>query len=133
MGNVIYVATDGNDSSATGSQNNPYATVNAAINAANNGDAIYINPGQYDVTNAGSSHGIDSGLNNFGKNVDFIGVSGQTILNIDGRNTDRDVHFYSGKGFSKIYNMVFIRNSNNRGTNYNNSFFGYGFVQGGNL
>lgn len=129
---VIYVSTTGSDALGDGSEGNPYATVYKAIDmASSSGDAIYIKPGTYDVTNSGTSYGIDSGLNNKGKNIDFMGVSNQTILYIHGENTsDRDIHFYSGKGFSKIYNMIFIRDSNNRSTNYNDSFFGYGAVQG---
>lgn len=128
---VIYVSTTGSDSLGNGSEGNPYATVNKAVEAAaSSGDAIYIKPGEYDVTNS-YSFGQNSGLNNFGKNVDFIGVPKETVLYIHGEiATDRDMHFYSGTGFSKIYNMFFIRNSNNRSTNYMNSFFGFGFVQG---
>ena len=129
---VIYVSTAGSDALGNGTESNPYATVYKAVDMASaSGDAIYIKPGTYDVTNAGTSYGIDSGLNNKNKNVDFMGVSNETILYIHGENcSDRDIHFYSGKGFSKIYNMIFVRDSNNRGANYSDSFFGYGAVKG---
>lgn len=42
-----YVATTGNDTTGTGSQGNPYATVNKAISVASAGDTIYLLAGTY--------------------------------------------------------------------------------------
>lgn len=128
---VHYVSSTGSDTN-TGSKSNPFATVQQAILAAGlTGEAIYVDEGTYDITNTGATTFGNSGLNNNGKSVDFIGVNGKTILSIDGTATsERDLHFYSGKGFSRIYGMTFLRDSNNRYQNYQNAIFGYGEVKG---
>ena len=43
----IYVATSGNDTTGTGSQANPYATIQKAINVAATGKTIVVAPGTY--------------------------------------------------------------------------------------
>lgn len=48
----LYVATNGNDSTAVrGDMNKPYQTLTAAKNAANSGDIIYVMPGTYTYDN----------------------------------------------------------------------------------
>jgi hypothetical protein len=46
-GNVRYVATNGNDTSGTGSSSAPYATLSRAITAAVSGDSIVVRGGTY--------------------------------------------------------------------------------------
>ena len=130
--NVYYVSTTGDDTLNTGTAANPFATVDRAISAAaSTGDAIFIGGGEFDITNTGANNFGDSGLNNDGKDVDFIGTPNETVFKIDGTaTTSRDLHFYSGKGFSRVYGITFVRDSNNRATNYMNAFFGFGTVQG---
>ena len=121
--NVIHVSIGGS-ASGDGSAANPFSTIEQAVAAANqDGDAIKISDGQFTLSG--------NGLTNNGKNVDFYGSSGQTELFIDGTaTTARDVFFYSGTGYSKIHGISFLRDSNNRSTNYMNAFFGYGNVKG---
>lgn len=130
--NVLFVSDSGRDGAA-GTQSDPFKTVQEAILAANqSGDAISISGGEYDITQTGITSAYNnSGLNNAGKDIDFIGVAGETFLKIDGKTAGtRDLQFYSGKGFSKIYGMTFIRDSNFRTTNYMNAFFGTNNTQG---
>lgn len=49
---TIYVSKTGNDATGSGSQENPYATIQAAIDAANpsDGDTINVAAGTYDLT-----------------------------------------------------------------------------------
>ena len=44
---VIYVSTTGSDDNGDGSENNPYATIQTAVNNASNSDTIFINSGLY--------------------------------------------------------------------------------------
>ncbi|MFK7958111.1 MAG: hypothetical protein AB8B96_18590 [Lysobacterales bacterium] len=46
-GNVLYVATDGNDNSGTGDIGNPLASIQQAVNSASDGDLILVRPGEY--------------------------------------------------------------------------------------
>lgn len=121
--NVIYVSADGSDS-GDGSAENPFATIEKAVDVAGvDGDAIKISGGRFTLSG--------NGLTNDGKNVDFYGSNGETELFIDGSaTTARDVFFYSGQGYSEIHGISFLRDSNNRSTNYMNAFFGYGNVKG---
>jgi hypothetical protein len=47
FGGAIHVAVNGNDSTADGTAEHPYATLASAINAAADGDAIVVGPGDY--------------------------------------------------------------------------------------
>jgi hypothetical protein len=129
--NVFYVSESGSDDN-DGSENSPFETVAQAIIAAgDSGDAIYISAGQYDITYTGFDaeynsgvYNRNTGLNNAGKDVDFIGEAGETILYINGADIEtRDVYFYSGTGYSNIYGMTFIRDSDGRAYKYSNAFF----------
>ena len=124
--NVFYVSESGSDDS-DGSEASPFATVAQAIIAAgDSGDAIYISAGQYDITYTGFDAEYKSGVynrntgpDNACKDVDFIGEAGETILYIDGADIEtRDVYFYSGTGYSNIYGMTFIRDSDGRTSKY---------------
>lgn len=46
-GKAIYVSNDGNDTTATGAKDKPYATIKKAIGVAKSGDVIYLNRGDY--------------------------------------------------------------------------------------
>ena len=47
FGGAIHVAVNGNDSTADGTAEHPYATLASAINAASDGEAIVVGPGDY--------------------------------------------------------------------------------------
>jgi hypothetical protein len=129
---VLYVSTSGNDASGTGAISSPFKTVQKAVQTASNGYAVFVQEGSYDVTNGDLEYEGDmSGLNNLGKNIDFVGVPGKTILQIKGETVNnRDVHAYSGLGFSNIYNMIFEYNAGDRSSSYANALFGYNRVYG---
>ncbi|MDA8743580.1 hypothetical protein N9N28_03000 [Rubripirellula amarantea] len=126
--NVHYV-----DATAGGSNANTHSSVFAAVTAAASGDAVFVREGRFDVTSYGSSgvFGTGTGLNNLGKNVDFIGVPGRSILTIDGAAVStRDVYMYSGEGLSHVYGLTIERDSAGRTSNFSNAIFANGAVQG---
>jgi hypothetical protein len=47
QGNIIYVATSGDDSKSGTHQNDPFATIKHALSEASAGDTVYIYPGEY--------------------------------------------------------------------------------------
>ena len=50
MGKIIYVSTDGNDTSGNGTKQNSYASVEKAIEVAESGTSIYIKEGIYTLS-----------------------------------------------------------------------------------
>jgi hypothetical protein len=127
-GTVHYVSVSGDDANA-GTQSNPFATITQAVNAAQSGDAISIAGGDYSLAHHGDGrYDLKTGLDNLGKNIDFFGNAGKTVINIhnaEGSVGPRDLHFYSGSGFSRVYDLTFVRDSANRSTNYSNAIFGW--------
>jgi len=47
QGNIIYVATTGNDTNAGVHENNPVLTISHALSIASSGDTVYVYPGTY--------------------------------------------------------------------------------------
>ena len=126
--NIYHVSTSGSDSN-TGTAQDPFATIKQAITIAQSGDAISIGAGQFDATLTRQSYNYgyyyQTGLNNQNKDIDFIGTAGQTTLYIDGAAApSRDIHFFSGRGISRIYGLSFIRATTGRGQTYRNAIFG---------
>ena len=69
---IIYVSTDGDDSIADGSKNNPYKTIKQGINNCHNESTIYLSEGTYDDFNLS----VD-------KSLTIVGVNDKTI--VDGK------------------------------------------------
>lgn len=60
--NVIWVSPDGNDATATGSREEPYQTIEAALLAFSSGDQIRLEPGTYTPATTVSFVGVDGSL-----------------------------------------------------------------------
>lgn len=73
---VIYVSTEGNDSIADGSKNNPYNTIKKGIENSDEGSTVYLSEGTFDEFNLT----VD-------KDLTIVGVKDKTV--IDGKNISR--------------------------------------------
>ena len=80
---MIYVSTDGNDSIADGSKNNPYKTINKGINNSDEGSTIYLSEGTFDEFNLT----VD-------KDLTIVGVKDKTV--VDGKKISRIFQMGSG-------------------------------------
>ena len=82
----IYVATDGNDETGDGTSNNPYASLAKAIDAATDGQKIYICAGTYNLTPMGTGT-TSVGISDKDKNIEIFGQNESTILIFDASQT----------------------------------------------
>ena len=73
--NYIWVDASSSSSSATGTFDQPYATIPEAITAATPGTAIMVRPGQYGADTPGEPIMLD--------NLQLIGVSGPLVTTLD--------------------------------------------------
>ena len=100
-----YVAEDGNDESNNGSVDSPFATIQKAVDSANDGDDIYINPGLY-VEN------IFVGPDDQ-RTLTIEGLGGPEEIIIDGDNDGRVFHFDGDNGSKNYYlNNLTIQHGN---------------------
>ena len=85
-GNILYVATNGDDTTGNGSQENPYATIGKAVEQASDEDKIFVKEGTYNVAlkyiDGYSSYAIYD--NN--KKICIYGENEKTVLICDGTN-----------------------------------------------
>lgn len=114
---VLYVATNGNDTTATkGNSGLPWATLTNAVDSATDGDIIYVLPGDHYV--------IDSAVN-LPDNVSIVAMPGtvRIISNSDYVTTDEGVTLSPGDN-SYVYGLD-IRNTNGPSISDHGGAFGY--------
>jgi uncharacterized repeat protein (TIGR01451 family) len=111
--NEIYVNTTGNDTSGTGTTNNPYLTIQKGLDNIDPNGVIYLADGEY------------SGVNNtnitINKNMTFIGQS-QTNTIINGTNIN--YIFFIESGITVYINNITFTNGNSNigGAIYNSGY-----------
>src|SRR5690242_15536142 len=76
-----------------------YSTIQAAINAAGNGDVIQVSPGTY-----------TENLNFLGKAIQVTGLQGPTATIIDGNQAGSVVSFVSGEGPQSVLSGFTLQN-----------------------
>lgn len=120
-----YVNAEGGDDSYSGTEDQPFKTVQKAVDAcAASGDVIYIAAGTYDVTTPGGSYGI-GGLWDKGKSIIFVGVSGQTVFFCDG-SAGRYHHTISTRGVNtEIFGIIFNVKYGYQEASYQRAIFGH--------
>jgi len=119
---TYYVATDGSDDN-DGSENSPFATIQAGIDAASNGDTVLVEAGTY-VEN----------INYNGKNIAVIGEDRETTI-IDGSQNGGVVTFNSGEDSTTVLNRFTIQNGfkeGNEGSVFPDDYSGAGIFIGYN-
>lgn len=106
FGNTINVSTTGSDDTADGTDSNPYFTIQAAIDAADDGDTVLIHPGTY-VEN----------INYNGKNIVvgslFLTTQDTTYISstvIDGNQNGTVVKISDGSDSSTVLSGFTIQN-----------------------
>ena len=78
---IIYVSKVGNDTTGDGSAQQPYASVDVAINKAPSGSEIHIKAGTYRLrTMAGYGQELGAGILDLGKQLTIYGDNEKTIL-----------------------------------------------------
>lgn len=119
---IIYVdGVNGNDLVADGSEINPYKSIPKAQEVAEDGNAIYIKKGTYDLSSTGN--GLWEGKHK----ISFIGEPNGTVIISDGtKNSARDNHVAAFETDCKVYNIIFKYTVGGRSTNYSSAFVGNG-------
>lgn len=123
----IYVSPNGNDNKGTGTTNNPYKTIQKAINQAKNNNKIILKDGTYTLNNDARitiNKNINITSNNKNNVIiqakanknDLFAISPQTtvtISNMQFKNINRGAIF-SNSGKLTLYNVNFISNRINK-------------------
>ena len=101
-----HVATHGSDTHGCGYQGSPFATIQAAINAATSGDTVTVAAGTY-----------TENINFNSKSLMLIGASAASTI-IDGNNSGRVVVADNSQSNGSVLKNFTIQNGNANGTGY---------------
>ncbi len=106
-GPVWWVATDGSDESGDGSEENPFATIQTAVDASDNGDTVIVTDGVY--TGDGNRE-----INPLGKSIIVQSLNGPQSTIIDGQGSPEDPQrgfiFENGEDSTTVIEGFTIRN-----------------------
>jgi len=94
-----YVTTTGNDTSGTGSVDNPFASIQAGINFASDGDSVSVSSGTYSGT-----------INFLGKDIKVFSVEGSDVTILDGEGAFNIVTFANGETRAAVLDGFTIQN-----------------------
>ncbi|MGM0586899.1 MAG: YCF48-related protein [Bacteroidota bacterium] len=97
---IYYVATDGSDTSGDGSINNPFATIQHAIDQASDGDKIEVAAGSY-------TENIDLGA----KNLKLYSSSGAESTIINGNDGNHVIAIIGGQTFDTVVEGFTLTNA----------------------
>ncbi len=85
-GNILYVATNGDDTTGNGSQENPYATIGKAVEQASDEDKIFVKEGTYNVALKYIDRYSSYAIYDNNKKICIYGENEKTVLICDGTN-----------------------------------------------
>jgi hypothetical protein len=123
----IYVETTGNDTTGTGTQGNPYATLEKAVTEASDDTAIVIGSGTFAATEHVSPYG-GGGLVDDDKRLHFFGTPGETIIETSASGK-RDIHMIATRNAgTTIQGIIFNHDPSPRTTNYSTALFSYDYT-----
>ena len=135
QGNIIYVATNGDDAHTGTHQNDPLATIGRAIEISVAGDTIHVYPGVYTET---FPLELPAGVNVKGESLRSVTIQPTTETRyndaflLNGETTVEDVTltgFYSGGNFFEVTNATTGSTTVNVGT----APFAHTYVSGGTI
>ena len=108
IGDNLYVNTGADSTDSDGSYFNPYATIQSAINHAQNGQQIMLQSGIY---TGDGNYEIDP----LGKSLTIVGEpdSNQTIIDLSAKYNSRAFHIHSGEDSSLVISNLTIKNGYN--------------------
>lgn len=85
-GNILYVATNGDDTTGNGSQENPYATIGKAVEQASDEDKIFVKEGTYNAEFKSMDSSCKAAVYDDNKKICIYGENEKTVLICDGTN-----------------------------------------------